>query len=122
MDWGRNILTEQEYEIKFKSKARMDGRGGVSTKPTTRKPGIIETIAEANLVIGSYNDGVVRILKDRKGSRTSLHAAASVDDVIEKASDIISQSVFGENILEMFSQGLSEQIQVAVNRKQYGAK
>lgn len=113
MGWGRNILTPQEYEIKHKSKTRFNG-GGVSSNSSLKKAGMMEIITKANVVIGSYNDGAVRVLKDRHRATTSLHGKATVNQVIELASELISHSVFGENDLHMFKEGLNEQIQIAV--------
>ena len=92
------------------------GGGGVSSKPTTNiKPGIMEHITRANLVIGSYEDGKVRILKDRYDGRTSsLHETASLEDVISKTALMVSVRVFEENEITIFQEGLRGEIEKAV--------
>ncbi len=92
----------------------MDG-GGVATKPANRKPGMIEQISRANLVIGSYEDGIVRILKDRyEGRTTSLYEGVSLETVISKTSLIVSQCIFGKNEITIFQEGLKGEIEKAV--------
>lgn len=100
---------------KINAKTSLDGGGGVSSKPTLNKPGILDIIHQANIVIGSYNNGVVRILKDRyKGGTSPLSGKASVDEVIDRASFIISHAVFGKNDLTIFKEGLSGEIKKAI--------
>ncbi len=111
---------------KINAKVGINGHGGgVNTKPTTKKPGILQEIINANLVIGSYSDGFVRILKDRyDGQTSSLSKGASLENVISKTSLIISQCVFGKNDLTMFQEGLRGEIEEAVKKtiKKYHTK
>jgi hypothetical protein len=102
-------------KLKIHSKISSDFSGGVSPKPSTLKPGLRENIIHANLVIGLYNDGMVRILKDRFEGQASLGRRANGKLVIRKASQMISASVFGENDLTIFSEGLAREIEEAIN-------
>lgn len=96
----------------------------MSHKPTKRKPGMMEQITRANLVIGLYEDGIVRTLKDRFNGQTSLTEGTSLENVILQTSRMISQCVFGNNNLTIFQEGLRGEIEKAVKEtiKKYHTK
>ncbi len=96
-----------------KINAKVVVHGGGSSK---RKPTTFEQMTKADLVIGLYEDGRIRILKDRyTGTPTRLSGNAPTRDVINRASFIVAHSVFGDNNLKMFKAGLMEEIEKSIH-------
>lgn len=100
---------------KINSKMSFDGGiGGVNNKPSSRNPGILDQVSRAYLVIGLYEDGIIRSLKDRTASTTSLYRNMDLEDVISKTSFMISKRVFEKNDLKIFQEGLKGEIEIAI--------
>lgn len=101
--------------MKIYSKTTTHGGGGMSTIKRPKKP-TFQQITNAELVIGLYDDGRIRILKDRfTGNPTSLSGRASIEEAVNKSSLIISHGVFGENNLKMFIEGLAIEIEKSIH-------
>jgi len=93
------------------------GPGSIGRTRPQHTPGYMQEIIKAEIVIGSYQDGRVRILKDRLGgSATPFSGKATLDNIVEKSSQIICRCVFGDNDLSMFKEGLSQEIQESIKQ------
>jgi hypothetical protein len=100
----KKIFKKMEFE------EHPDGSGSYMQNPMQ-----FSQLIEAELVLGLYADGKIRVLKDRHNGKThDLYSSASIDDTIELSSLMIANCVFGENQIKMFSQGLANEITKAV--------
>ena len=109
---AKNELTEQEYELKFKSKARLEGGGGGDGQ--NRPPPLYEHISNADLALTfNWRDATLKVIKDRQGLKPD---EPGVSYAINQFSSIISRMVFGDNELNIFEEGLSEQIKESIKQ------
>jgi hypothetical protein len=105
-------------EINRKMKMSLDGGGrgqlrSTSYKPTKQRPGIIDEVAAADLVLAFKYHGELKIIKDRFDT-IKTDEKEKLPYAINKFSFILSKMIFGENDLKMFQEGLNSQIQEAI--------